>query len=77
MNASGKLASLASIEKPVLLLSGTKSQQFLLQAIEDLKNVFLDARHVELKGLDHSGSWNASRGGRPALVAEALRDFFG
>jgi pimeloyl-ACP methyl ester carboxylesterase len=72
----GKMESLKSIEKPMLLLSGTKSQTFLLQSIRDVKGVLPQAKHVEFTGLDHSGAWNASRGGSPAVVAEALREFF-
>jgi hypothetical protein len=48
----------------------------LLQSIEDLKKVLPKVQHVELEGLDHSGSWNASRGGSPGVVAQALKDFF-
>jgi hypothetical protein len=37
--------------------------------------VLPDARHVELDGLGHDGPWNRSLGGRPAIVATALRTF--
>lgn len=72
----GKMATFASIDKPVLLVSGTKSLAFLRQSVRDLQGVLPRARHVELDGLDHAGSWNASRGGHPGTVAAALRGFF-
>ncbi|TQS45094.1 alpha/beta fold hydrolase [Cryptosporangium phraense] len=69
----GKMASFGSVDKPMLLLSGTKSPEFLQQAIRDLAGVLPRATHIEFDGLDHAGSWNT---GRPDLVAAALRDFF-
>ncbi|WP_157441891.1 alpha/beta fold hydrolase [Actinoplanes awajinensis] len=69
----GKMATFASVDKPMLLLSGTKSPGFLKQAIRDLAGVLPRATHIEFDGLDHAGSWNT---GRPELVAAALRDFF-
>ena len=72
----GKMESFASIEKPMLLLSGTRSPAFLRQSIRKLQGILPQARHVEFDSLGHSGSWNASRGGHPTVVAAALRDFF-
>ncbi|MBM2614269.1 alpha/beta hydrolase [Actinoplanes sp. LDG1-06] len=72
----GKMATFASLTKPVLLLSGTKSPAFLRRSIRDLARVLPRSTHIEFEGLDHSGSWNTARGGRPDLVAAALRDFF-
>jgi len=72
----GKIQTLATIEQPVLLLSGTRSPAFLRQSVRTLEGVLPRAERVELEGLSHSGPWNASRGGRPALVAEALSRFF-
>ncbi|PWN89772.1 putative esterase/hydrolase [Acaromyces ingoldii] len=72
----GKKDTLASIDKPVLLISGTRSPAFLQQSIRTLASILPQAQRVELEGLDHSGSWNASRGGHPQVVAAALRDFF-
>ncbi|GAA2698157.1 alpha/beta fold hydrolase [Actinoplanes palleronii] len=68
-----EMASFGSIDKPVLLLSGTKSPRFLRQAIGDLAGVLPQATPVEFAGLGHAGAWNT---GRPELVAGALRDFF-
>ena len=72
----GKMGTFASLDKPMLLLSGTNSPAFLRRSIRSLGGVLPRSRHVELEGLSHSGPWNRSRGGRPEAVAAALRDFF-
>ena len=72
----GKMESFASIRKPLLLISGTKSPAYLRQSIRKLAGVLPEARHVELVGLSHSGPWNVGRGGRPEVVAAALQEFF-
>lgn len=72
----GEMATFVSIQQPMLLLSGTKSPAFLRQSIRKLQGVLPLARHVESDGLDHSSSWNASRGGSPDVVAAALREYF-
>ena len=71
-----KMETFAAIEKPILLLSGTKSPAFLRQSIRKLKGVLPQTQHIEFDGLGHSGPWNKGRGGRPELVAGALREFF-
>jgi len=72
----GTMATFASLDKPMLLLSGTDSPDFLRQSIRTLEGVLPQARHIEFEGLSHSGPWNRSRGGRPATVAVALSGFF-
>jgi pimeloyl-ACP methyl ester carboxylesterase len=72
----GRIHIFATVDKPVLLLSGTKSPAFLRQSVRTLQGILPDARHVELDGLGHDGPWNRSRGGRPLVVAAALRAFF-
>ena len=72
----GKMETFASIHKPMLLLSGTKSAAYLRQSIRKLAGVLPEARHVEFDGLSHVGSWNVSFGGRPGVVAAALQEFF-
>ena len=72
----GAMASFASLDTPVLLVGGTKSQAFLRRSVRDLQRTLPRAQRVELEGLTHSGPWNTSRGGRPHLVAEALGEFF-
>ena len=71
----GRMAEFASVRMPVLLVSGTRSPEFLRRAVRDLAGVLPNARIVELDGLGHDGPWNRSRGGRPDLVADALRTF--
>ncbi|MEJ5913156.1 alpha/beta fold hydrolase [Pseudokineococcus sp. 1T1Z-3] len=72
----GKMATLAAVAQPVLLLSGTKSPAFLRRAVRTLLDVLPRAEHVELEGLSHSGPWNTGRGSRPEFVASTLRNFF-
>jgi len=72
----GTMATFASLDKPMLLLSGTDSPDFLRQSIRTLAGVLPRARHLEFEGLSHSGPWNRSRGGRPAIVAAALQNFY-
>lgn len=72
----GKMETFVSINKPMLLLSGTKSPAFLRQSIRKLQGILPQVQLIEFDGLGHSGSWNASRGGCPRVVAEALREFF-
>lgn len=72
----GRSGIFASIAEPVLLLSGTKSPTFLRQSVRRLSGVLPRARHLEAAGLDHSSAWNTDRGGRPGVVAAALREFF-
>ena len=72
----GKMGSFAAVGTPVLLLSGTGSPAFLRRGVRDLQGVLPTSQHVELDGLGHSGPWNRRRGGRPELVAGALREFF-
>lgn len=72
----GRIGSFQSVEKPVLLLSGTKSPAFLRWSVRELAGVLHHVRHVELEGLGHDGPWNSGRGGRPDVVVEELREFF-
>ncbi len=70
-----KMSTFATVDEPVLLVGGTKSPIFLRSSLRDLEHLLPRARRVELEGLTHSGPWNTSRGGRPHLVAQALREF--
>jgi hypothetical protein len=63
----------------VLLLGGSKSPAYLKTALDALENVLPHVQRIEFPGLDHGGSSDASntnRGGKPELVAQALRQFF-
>ncbi len=73
--ADGTVDTFSTLDKPVLLLTGTKSPAFLRQAIERLQALLPGAQCVDFDGLTHSGPWNTRRGGNPQLVAEALQEF--
>jgi pimeloyl-ACP methyl ester carboxylesterase len=68
-----------AVHVPVLLLGGSKSPAYLRLAMDALEQALPNARRVEFPGLDHGGSSdlsNTNRGGRPEVVAPALRRFF-
>lgn len=77
VGTSGTLQRFAGITADVLLLGGGSSSQFLKDALGRLEQTLPTARRVEFAGLDHSGSWNADRGGAPEQVAAELRRFLG
>ena len=68
----GRMAEYSTLDKPMLLLSGTASPAFLRQAIRDLRRVLPNSEHVEFDGLGHDGPWND---GKPERVATALTRF--
>lgn len=70
----GRIESFTSIERPVLLLSGTASPAFLQTAIRTLCRIIPAVHHIEFDALGHDGPWNS---GDPARVAAALGTFFG
>ena len=43
---------------------------------ELLANVVPDSRLVQFPRLNHGGSWNADRGGKPEVLAQELKRFF-
>ena len=75
--SSGPHQRFAGIAADVLLLGGSRSSQFLKDALGRLERTLPNARRVEFAGLDHSGSWNSDRGGNPQPVAAKLRRFLG
>ncbi|MEV6966292.1 alpha/beta hydrolase [Hamadaea sp. NPDC051192] len=74
--ASGPFDQYAGSTADVLLLNGTRSPAYLRESVASLARVLPSARHVQLDGLDHGASGNASQRGKPAVVAAVLRDFF-
>jgi len=42
-----------------------------------LEELLPQAKRIEFAGLGHGASGNANRGGKPKLVAQELRRFFG
>jgi pimeloyl-ACP methyl ester carboxylesterase len=68
-----------AVQANVLLLGGGKSPRYLKVALDALEQVLPHVQRVGFPGLDHGGSSDASntnRGGKPELVAQALRQFF-
>jgi hypothetical protein len=60
---------------PVLLLGGANSPGYLKTALAALERTLPHAERVEFPKLNHGGAANRGRGGRPDLVAAALRSF--
>jgi pimeloyl-ACP methyl ester carboxylesterase len=76
---SGKLENFRAVSAEVLLLGGSKSPAYLKVALDALEKVLPHVKRLEFPGLDHGGSSdtsNTNRGGKPELVAQALRGFF-
>ena len=71
-----QLKSYAILTQPLLLLSGTKSPEFLRQGVRRLHQILPHSQRVELNGLDHSGPWNTGRHDDADRVAKALCEFF-
>jgi pimeloyl-ACP methyl ester carboxylesterase len=64
---------LRAIQAEVLLMTGSRSPAFLRSGVARLFELIPKAKHVELPGVGHTAADNR---GQPALVAEALRQFF-
>jgi pimeloyl-ACP methyl ester carboxylesterase len=69
----GALDSFRRVQCPVLLLGGSRSAPYLKYALDRLETVLLQTRRVELPRVGHLAAEN---GGKPAMVAAALRRFF-
>jgi pimeloyl-ACP methyl ester carboxylesterase len=64
-----------AVTAPTLLLGGARSGGWLKRALSTLESTLPDVRRVEIPGIDHGGTENADRRGKPALVASALDSF--
>jgi pimeloyl-ACP methyl ester carboxylesterase len=64
------------IRAEVLLMGGGKSPAYLKTALDALQRVLPDAQRVVFPKLNHGGSGNGNRGGRPTVVANTLKGFF-
>jgi pimeloyl-ACP methyl ester carboxylesterase len=64
-----------AVTAPTLLLGGARSGRWLKRALSTLESTLPDVRRVEIPGIDHGGTENADRRGKPALVASALESF--
>jgi len=72
---SQQIRMFKALNKEVLLLGGTRSPGYLLLALSELERTLPDASRRIFAGLDHSGPWNADRGGSPLIVAKAIHSF--
>jgi hypothetical protein len=59
----------------VLLMCADGSPAYLQESVWELEKVIPKARHVRLKGVDHSVFENMDQGGRSALVVDELKSF--
>ena len=73
------LQRFSAVQAEVLLLGGSKSPRYLKAALDALEKVLPHVQRIEFPSLDHGGSSDLSktnRGGKPELVAQAVRAFF-
>jgi pimeloyl-ACP methyl ester carboxylesterase len=75
LEMEGKLERFRALSstKSVLLLGGSKSQNYLKVALDALSTILPTVKRVELKGLGHTAANNDDQ---PQVVAEELRRFF-
>ena len=74
------LKNFQGIRAEVLLLGGSKSPAWLKAGLDALARTLPHAQRIEFPGLDHGGSSdisNTNRFGRPEVVTQGLRRFFG
>jgi pimeloyl-ACP methyl ester carboxylesterase len=72
--ASGPLSRFAAVRAETLLIGGERSAGYLTAALNGLEPVLPRVQRVTLPGVGHLA---ADDSGRPELVAEHLRRFFG
>jgi len=75
---AGTIDTFGDVKADVLLLGGSKGLKFLKPALDGLARTLPRSRRVELAGLDHGASADASKanpGGKPEVVAAELRSF--
>jgi pimeloyl-ACP methyl ester carboxylesterase len=77
---AGTIATFADVPADVLLMGGDmKHPAFIWPAFEAMAQTLPHVRCAVFPGLDHGGSGDpgpANRGGRPEVVAPAIRSFF-
>ena len=71
-----RLDAYSSITAEVLLLDGQSSPAYLRTAINALAAVLPRAHRITFPGLGHGATGNARFGGKPAVVAGPLKEFF-
>jgi pimeloyl-ACP methyl ester carboxylesterase len=75
--AEGMLDSFKATNAEIMLLGGSTSPTYLKAGLDTLAKVFPQAKRVEFAGLGHGASGPTTMGGKPDVVAETLRGFFG
>lgn len=76
MFGENKLDTLAAVENETLILSATRSPDYLKNASRVLKKILPSSTFVELQGYDHGVTGNKSYHGDPEVVAQVLLNFF-
>jgi len=78
---NGTLSNFKNLNTETLLLGGSKSPAYLKEAVDALEKTLPHATRIEFPGLDHGAAWNydkqRNQNGKPEVVAQALRRFFG
>jgi pimeloyl-ACP methyl ester carboxylesterase len=74
--ARDRLDAYASIPSEVLLLDGESSPTYLRTAVNALAAALPQASRITFPGLGHGATGNTRFGGKPAVVAALLREFF-
>lgn len=75
LETKNKLQSFQPITADLLLLNGSKSPQYMKTALDSLEKLIPHAKRIEFPGVNHGAVNNRNRGGKPQLVAKALRQF--
>lgn len=70
----GRLEDYRRVPVPVLLLRGSRSPANLRRSVDVLATLLPRCTEVELPGVGHTA---ADNGGKPEVVAQELRAFFG
>jgi hypothetical protein len=73
LETQGKLNEFKSLNTPVLLLGGSKSQKYLKDSLTALVYIVPNVQRIELQGLGHTSANNDEQ---PGPIAEELRRFF-
>jgi len=74
---SNSIESFNELAADVLLLGGSKSPTYLKIALDALEKNLPRSQRIVFSGLGHGGSGNVNQGGKPVLVAQELKRFFG
>ncbi|MGH3339767.1 MAG: alpha/beta fold hydrolase, partial [Propionibacteriaceae bacterium] len=74
--ARDRLDAYAGVTAEVLLLGGESSPEYLRTAMNALAAALPHARRIAFPGLGHGAMGNRRFGGKPAVVAVPLKEFF-